>query len=509
MTGLLAGWQRLFLALVSGALVAIPFLYPAHYWLTWVAFVPLLLAIEQVSLRASYGLGLASGLLFSMIAGYWITDFLVIAIGYGTAPSLLLGGVFWLFCAQITALIPVALNWLRRWSKRYLSVHDFVLFPLVVASTYGVMPMLFPFHPADTQSRFLSALQAIEFTRLYGLDALIALVNIMVYRGLAGQFRRPPIVSTDRPASQLIKTAWIPWGLSSFIVVSWFVYGAVVTRAWDEQLASWATVTVGIVQPNEAPSLATPAIFPGYSLAYPPEMAMTERLAQAGAELVVWPETRYKGYFDQPHVQRAYAARLAEVGVALLFQDAEQVAHRKPGQANRQPDQYNSAVMLKNDGQAFAHYRKMKTMPFGESVPLSETFPILKSVANGVLAGFTTSLQRGTEHAAFNLGGLTVIPLICYETLFPGFVQAAVPPQTQGTVLIGLSSNGWFGDTVQPYQHVNASILRAVENRLPFVHVLNNGPSVVVLPNGRVVFQSQFREAGGYLVDVPYLAPSS
>lgn len=68
-----------------------------------------------------------------------------------------------------------------------------------------------------------------------------------------------------------------------------------------------------------------------------------------------------------------------------------------------------------------------------------------------------------------------------------------MPPQTQGTVLIGLSSNGWFGDTVQPYQHVNASILRAVENRLPFVHVLNNGPSVVVLPNGRVVFQSQFR----------------
>jgi apolipoprotein N-acyltransferase len=56
---------------------------------------------------------------------------------------------------------------------------------------------------------------------------------------------------------------------------------------------------------------------------------------------------------------------------------------------------------------------------------------------------------------------------------------------------------------------MNASILRAVENRLPFVHVMNNGPSVVVLPNGRVLFQSQFREAGGYLVDVPYLRPGS
>ena len=518
MTAPLAGWQRLFLALLSGVLVAIPFLSPMYYWITWVAFVPLLLAIEQISLRASYGLGLASGLIFSIIAGYWITDFLVIAKGYGMAPSMLLAGIFWLFSAQITALIAVALNGLRRWSQRCLSfpVHDFVLFPLVLASAYSVIPMLFPFHPANTQSRFLSALQAIEFTRLYGLDALIALVNIMVYRVLAGRFRHPiPPLNTALSVSKV----WVPWGLSSFIVMSWFVYGAAVTRAWDQQLATWATVTVGIVQPNEAPSLARPAIFPGYSLAYPPEMAMTERLAQAGAELVVWPETRYKGYFDQPHVQNAYADRLAEAGVALLFQDAEQVAHRKTGQTTRRSDQYhsdqyhsdqyNSAVMIRSDGQPLAHYRKMKTMPFGESVPLAETFPILKSATNGVLAGFNTSLQRGTEHAAFNLGALTVIPLICYETLFPSFVQSAVPPQTQGTVLIGLSNNGWFGDTVQPYQHMNASILRAVENRLPFVHVMNNGPSVVVLPNGRVLFQSQFREAGGYLVDVPYLRPGS
>jgi apolipoprotein N-acyltransferase len=140
---------------------------------------------------------------------------------------------------------------------------------------------------------------------------------------------------------------------------------------------------------------------------------------------------------------------------------------------------------------------------------LAETFPILKSATNGVLAGFTTSLQRGTEHAAFNLGALTVIPLICYETLFPSFVQSAVPPQTQGTVLIGLSNNGWFGDTVQPFQHVNASILRAVENRVPFVHVLNNGPSIVALPNGRIIFESTAREAGGYLVEVPYRKANS
>src|SRR5690554_527403 len=465
-------------------LIAISFLYPTLYGLTWIAFVPLLLAIEQAGLPASYGLGLASGLMFNMVAGYWITDFLVIAKGYGMAQSLLLGGLFWIFGAQITALIAVALNGLRRCSQRYLPIHDFLLFPLVVASIYGLMPTLFPFHPADTQSRFLSALQAIEFTRLYGLDALIALVNIMIYRAL--------VLRTVHPDAPTKNSQWLSWGLSSIIVVSWFSYGAVVSRAWDKQLAAWTAVTVGIVQPNDTPSLAEPAIYPGYSLAYPPEMAMIEHLAHAGAELVVWPEARYKGYFDRPHVQSAYADRLADAGVALLFQDAEQVMHQKPGQKTPNPDQYNSAVMIRSNGQPLAHYRKMITMPFGESVPLSETLPILQNTMANVLTGFTTSLQRGTEHVAFNLNTLTVVPLICYETQFPDFVREAVPQKAQGAVLVGLSNNGWFGNTLQPYQHVNSSILRAVENRLPFIHVLNNGPSTVVLPNGRIIFQSKF-----------------
>lgn len=492
----LAGWQRLGLALLSGALVAVPFLSSGFYGLIWVAFVPLLLAIEQAGLRASYGLGLASGLMFSMIAGYWITDFLVIAKGYSAAPSLLLGMIFWLFCAQATALIALALNALRRLSQRFLAVHDFVLFPLVLAAVYGLMPMLFPFHPADTQTRFLAAIQAIELTGIAGLDGVIALVNIMIFRGITRRHRRRILPLRLSP--------WASWGLASVILVSWFGYGVVATRAWDQRLAGWATVTLGIVQPNEAPSLDLPALLPGYSLAYPPELAMTERLAGAGAELVIWPETRYKGYFDQPHVRNAYADRLSEAGVALLFQDSEKVSRQKHRGGG--VDEYNAALMIGRHGEPLGHYRKIRTMPFGEHIPFAETFPALKSITGRLLAGFTTSLQRGTEQVAFSAGALTLVPLICYETLFPDFVQAAVPGNTRGTVLVGLSSNGWFGDTVQPRQHVNASLLRAVENRVPFVHVLNNGPSVVALPNGRVIFQSGFREAGGYLVEVPYLA---
>jgi apolipoprotein N-acyltransferase len=66
-----------------------------------------------------------------------------------------------------------------------------------------------------------------------------------------------------------------------------------------------------------------------------------------------------------------------------------------------------------------------------------------------------------------------------------------------------LSNNAWFGASRQPYQHLNASVLRAVENRRPLLHVINNGPSAVVLPSGRRLVQSEYGEEGAYWVDIP------
>ncbi|MFT6408805.1 MAG: apolipoprotein N-acyltransferase [Arenicella sp.] len=80
--------------------------------------------------------------------------------------------------------------------------------------------------------------------------------------------------------------------------------------------------------------------------------------------------------------------------------------------------------------------------------------------------------------------------------------------QFAGVALVGLSNGGWFGSTHQLYQHTMASVLRAVENRLPLVHVANNRPSIVALPSGRVIFTSELQKAGGYIVDVHYFETS-
>ena len=482
-------WQQVLLSLLSGGLMAIPHLNPELYYFAWVAFVPLLIAIDQSSLKKSYCFGLLFGLAFFASGTYWIVDFIMLSKAYGRALSMVLALVFWLYCAQLTAFLMVVFNGI----KQRAPVHEFILFPLVVVTFFSAFPMLFSVQLGESQSRFLSGIQATEFVGVYGLDAMIALSNIILFRAL--------FLSLDASRKRS-NWSWLLGVLSLFL---WFVYGMFSTWNWEHKVQGWETIRIGLVQPNEPPSLEKLPIYPGYSRAYPPEMAMTERLASVGAQLVVWPEARYKAYFDEPKVSAAYGDAIAALNTNLLFQDIERTRDPYRGTINQQ---YNTAGMLNSEGLLIGSYQKMKRVAFGEYVPLVNGIPVLKAWVEGFFGKFLNEMDKGGSRQFFELDELNVIPLICYETMFSQFVAEsvgdAISKRRVGGILVGLSSNGWFGTTVQPYQHVSYSVLRAVENRLPLVHALNNGPSVVALPNGRIIFMSDYHQAGGYLVDVPY-----
>jgi apolipoprotein N-acyltransferase len=485
----LSVWQQNLLALTSGVLLSLSVLDAGHYLFAWIAFVPFLIAINGASLRKSYWLGFISGLAFCISAGYWVVDFFMLSKGYDLSLSVVWSLIFWLYCAQLNAIIALTFSWLKRRS----SVHEFILFPLIMVTLYAAFPMLFTVRLGESQSQFFSALQAIEFTGVYGLDAIIALSNIMLFKALS-------LVSKPKP-----NQAKLPWLLATTLMVIWFTFGMLSMHTWDKKIAQWETIRLGIVQPNETPSLERSKPYLGFSRAHPPEMAMTERLTAAGAEIIIWPEAKYKAYFDQPHVAKAYQDQLMAFNTSLIFQDIQRL---QLSNTNNTPLQYNTAAMLNIDGLQIGQYQKMKRIAFGEYVPVVSDIPILKTWIEDFIGKFLNEMQKGTALSFFEHQKLNIIPLICYEVMFPEFVAEAVSHvqanSTAGSLLVGLSSNGWFGTTRQPYQHVNSSILRAVENRLPLVHAVNNGPSVVALPSGRVIFMSNDHETGGYIIDTPY-----
>ena len=85
----------------------------------------------------------------------------------------------------------------------------------------------------------------------------------------------------------------------------------------------------------------------------------------------------------------------------------------------------------------------------------------------------------GSEFTVFNLpiqrlnSNLKFSTLICFEDVFPELARRFVREGAQ--VLIVITNDAWFGPTAAAYQHAQASIFRAVENRVSVVRAANTG----------------------------------
>ena len=473
---------RLLLAGMSGFLLCVPWLNSDLYWVGWFAWVPLLFALRGTGAAAALWLGWLAGTLCFAGGSYWLADFMVNLKQISPLSSKLLALLFWGYLGLVVGLGCLGYRWL----VNRLGGWDLLAFPATMVAVMALYPMLFKTHFADGQVDFLPALQGIELTGAAGLDALMLLFNVLVFRLLTP--RRAPLVSYSGIAQ----------GLAWAAVALWFGYGYASLYEWDRRMAQWDTRRIGLVQPNDAVTLDIPAPAPGFSRERPPELAATERLVAAGAQWVAWPEARYKGFFDNYSVRDSYAATLAKHGVPLIFHDVER------RWVDTERVSFNTVALLDRQGELTSQYRKMLRMPFGEYLPEPWSWPVLKGITDLVFGDFLRPLGAGKEHVAFNLDGMRVVPKVCYEAAFPDFVAEAIKGDGAGKMLLFLSQDNWFGETTQPFHHGNMSILRGVENRLPMAHLINNGPSVVSAPNGRRLATSAAFNRDELIVDVPF-----
>lgn len=453
------------------------FLYPKLYPLAWIALVPLLISLQNTSVRRAYVLGVCHGLVLFSVGSYWITHFVTALKELGLFQSWLVSAAYWAFCAQMTGLLAAVL----RWAHIRSNLPYVVTLPILGAVIYDLFPLVFPVDLALTQSEFYLALQAIDLAGALGLNAIVLLANALFY-----ELYRSPTGA---------RRHFLP--LPAGILAIWLLYGLFAVQSWHSAETEWPSLTVGLVQTNAPASIPQPPPAEGYSYAYPLEMAFFEQLAESGAELVIWPETRFKGYHSLPHVQASFKAYARRYEAAILLQDIEESGHG-PGRGT-----YNTVSLVKPSGEA-QHYRKVMLIPFGEYLPLPSLTMLNERATQWFFGPFYSPLKKGSEYITLTHNGSNWTPLICYEVAFPKFVAEGVRSGEKYSQFITVQSNDvWFGATRQPSMHLSASILRSVENRLPLIHVINNGPSAVVSPTGRVLFKSPEREQGAYLLQVP------
>lgn len=469
---------------LGGAALGLPFVDHATYPLSWIAFVPLLWALEGRGLLASYLLGALMGTVAWAVGLNWVAEFVSILKGYEPPWNGIIAAAVWLWAGQFFGIAGLLYQWLRRQT----GAPAVVLFPVLFVAVEAAYPLLFDVKMGELQAPFLIGIQGVDLVGVLGLDFMLCLSAAALYMLLRGQFR-------GRDGLAL--------GCAAAVLAAWFGYGHVQLQHWDAEIAAWQeTRRVGVVQPNDTPTVKIPPPPKGYTRRHPPEMDMTRDLAVAGAQLVVWPETRFKGYYASAQVRLAFRRQLKGMGTALLFHDLER-EHLEDGYRD-----YNTAMVINAAGEPVGDYRKMKRVAFGEYVPVVSEIPFVRHWVEGYFGDFTREITPGDGHATLTAAGMRLVPKICYEASFPAFVGDAVGTDAAGKVLVVMSNDGWFGRTNQPSAHLLVTVLRAVENRVPMIHAINGGPSGVALPNGRIVARSEAFSHGTLLADMPY-SPAS
>ena len=463
------------LAVTSGVLLCLPGLEPSFFILAWIGFIPLFFALQGVSLRQAYVLGMLCGTILWTGMSYWMIDFIHIFKNYSYPQSALLATLFWLYAGQSLGLAALVWQWLAR-----VRLPLVLVIPIVFVVVFSSHPVVFNFRLAESQSHFLLALQGTDLIGAHGLDLVMLAVNVLVFKLCRSTLRR--------------QCEWRALGGLAILLALWFGYGFLRLQAWEEISSEASTTRVGFLQPNDAVSIEITKPPAGYSRESPPEMVASERLVQAGAEILFWPEARFKGYFYHQSVRQAFRQRIAAMGVPLVFHDVE-LEHQDGARRY-----YNAAVVLSGEGELEGTYRKIRRMPFGEYMPAILSTPLL----HDYLGEFLREISPGTSHGVFSLGGMRVVPKICYESSDPVQIADAIGADGLGKILVVLSQDGWFGRGLQPFQHLYSSVLRAVENRVPLVHVINNGPSGVILPSGRMLYEGSAFEPVEAVVDLPY-----
>ena len=119
---------------------------------------------------------------------------------------------------------------------------------------------------------------------------------------------------------------------------------------------------------------------------------------------------------------------------------------------------FNSMLVVNKHFEIIQRYDKTRLVPFGEFLPFENFLNKfgLKKITEG-----HGSFLKGSDNKNILVDKLNILPMICYEVIFTHLIQKS---KSETNLIINISEDGWFGDTIGPDQHFAKSIFRAIEN---------------------------------------------
>lgn len=452
-----------FLYVLSAVLLILSFPRFNFWPLAWAALVPLMFALDGRGRGVSFRIGYLCGILFFGAMLLW----LCFVTCLGTV-------LFVLYLALYFGLFGLGYHYCSRarFSARL------ILIPcLWVALEYARAHVLTGFGwvlLGHTQSSNLALIQIADTVGVYGISFLIVMVNVWVKEGWSRAVERR---SYDR--SFFTASAFV-----ILLLAISYVYGVFQLRKEYQG----PSLRVGLAQGNI--SLEKRWHPKAWPLILKDHLDLSRKLADQGADLIVWPESAYPGYpWEDPKLFAALQDSIRQQNVAHLI-----------GVVTKEgADYFNTAIAFDPQGRIVDSYHKIRLVPFGEFIPLRERLPFLSQIVP--IDDFTPGQEfvvlealDGQKKAKYLYS-----VLICFEDTVPDVARNFV--RKGAHFLINISNDAWFGDTREPWLHLQNAVFRSIENRRFLVRCGNVGISCLVDPWGRVT--SAVADPSGKMTYVP------
>jgi apolipoprotein N-acyltransferase len=468
------GWKRAGIALLAGALSSLA-MAPFNAWP--ILFITFPVAIWQID---GAGAGRWRGVPAAALTGWWF------GLGY-FVPGLYWIGYAFLVDAQTFAwLLPFAILGL----PAYLALFMALGFALARLFWTRDASRVIALAASLTISEWLRghALTGFPWNTLgYALTEPLALAQTASLIGLWGLtflavaiFASPAVLIDGRSRG---RRPWAAPALALVVLVAMTVFGVV--RLSREPTVTLAGPKLRIMQPNlqqdDKFNYAAKAEVMKKYLALSDRSSGPQSTGVKDINILIWPESAFPFFLTREPDAMAEIADLLPKGTVLIT-GSVRAPDVPPGTRIRRA--YNSIYVIDHDGNVLSVYDKLHLVPFGEFLPFQDWLEkIGLEQLTRVQGGFIPGAHR---HSMEVPNAPKMLPLICYEAIFPGDV---VERNDRPGWIVNVTNDGWFGISTGPHQHLQQARVRAIEQGLPLVRAANTGISAVIDPVGRIVAQ--------------------
>ncbi len=496
--------SRISLALLSGLLIAASWPTNGFTPLIFIAFVPIIflqdkIGSQQVNETTSqkvgsvFGLSFLTFLVWNALTTWWVWN----STPAGSIVMILLNSAF-----------MATTFWLYHFTRKKIFNNKkgyflLIIFFLAFENLHLNWQINWPWlNIGNVFSHNHTWIQWYEFTGIAGGTVWVLLANILAYNIIKRLSDSVTQRRRDAVSRLLIFLAvvFVP------IIISKIMYNSYEEKGED--------VEVVVVQPNIDPyteqfrlsaaenlnrnfSLAEPLITEKTRFVVSPESSIQEN---------VWIE-RLGSYYSIRELKLfsrnnniTYVIGASTYGMAS---DKNDFAARKFYDADEYYYAYNTALSI-NDTTDIQIHQKSRLTPGVEMMPSWWFLRPIKNLAID-LGGTVGTLKSEDETTTFTYKNSTyqhignsetqnynVAPLICYESVFGGYVTDFV--REGANMIFVITNDGWWGDTQGHRQHFEMSKLRAIENRRSVARSANTGISGFINQRGDVVEQSDYWE---------------